>query len=124
MARVTWILANQNAEDAADSLALTVSRPAPGENDRVIPLAGTATEAVVTVLPGTEYTISITAHNQDGHRSTEPAVEFVTPASGKQLSDLKCTLYIFQANSWLVRRKRTLINLKCTCMHAQLALEP
>ena len=44
-ALITWSLTNQNADDAADSLTLTITLGLiPGEDDRNYPLLGTATQ--------------------------------------------------------------------------------
>ena len=81
-ALIRWTLTNQNADDAADSLTLTVGQPTIGENDRVYLLSGTNTETTVVVFPGMEYAMSLAAQNRDGISTTE-LVTFDTPSRGK-----------------------------------------
>lgn len=80
-ARVTWELTNQNTDDAADALTVTL-RYSNQSVAQEYSLPGTGTEVMVDVVPGMEYSVSVSAHNQDGTRTSDP-LSFTTPPAGK-----------------------------------------
>ena len=76
--RVTWALTNPTADAGADTLTLTVRY---SETIDEYLLAGNETALLIAVIPGTEYEFALTARNQDGSATTQPAL-YQTPPGG------------------------------------------
>ena len=79
--KITWSLTNQNADEAADSLMVTLQY-----SDRTLfeeyMLSGDETEISVDVEPGMDYWVSVSANNPDGTR-TSTATPFRSQPAGE-----------------------------------------
>ena len=79
--KITWSLTNQNADEAADSLTVTLQY-----SDRTLfeeyTLSGDETEISVDVGPGMDYWVSVSANNPDGTR-TSTATPFRSQPAGE-----------------------------------------
>ena len=80
--KITWSLTNQNADEAADSLTVTLQY-SDGTLFEEYKLSGDETEISVDVEPVMDYWVSVSAHNPDGTRTStatpfqsEPVGEF------------------------------------------------
>ena len=76
--RISWTLTHQTDDESATSLLLNVVSPLPSSLQ--VPPSHEA--VVIETLPGTTYTVTLTATNQDG-QATTPNMSFTTNPLGK-----------------------------------------
>lgn len=75
---ISWTLTHQTEDERATSLLLNVISPLPS-NLQIPPSQETV---IIKTLPGTVYTVSLTATNQDGQVTT-PHLSFTTNPLGE-----------------------------------------
>lgn len=78
---VSWTLSPTTPDNTPDSLTLTLQYSNHSVS-QVYTLYGSQTEYCVEVVPGMEYRVLITSHNQDGDSTSEP-FNFQTDPAGK-----------------------------------------
>ena len=71
-AQITWSLANQIADEAADSLTLTLESPNDIPIFQEYTLPGSQTALDVDVVPGLQYIVRLSSHNVDGITFADP----------------------------------------------------
>lgn len=70
---MSWRLPDDISDDArADNFTVTLNFTHNGTLAQQFDVMGGARSAKLEVVPGMNYTVLVTAHNQDGSRSSEP----------------------------------------------------
>ena len=107
-ALIRWTLTNQTLDEGPDRLTLTVNYANNTQVRQYSLLADTVEMLVQSITPGMEYLVTVSASNQDGTRTTDPA-QFQTLPGRKHVGFLvrggcvQCHILFFSCflHGWL-----------------------
>ena len=79
---VSWTVPEGSEDERADNFTISLTFSHNGSLAEQLTVAGHLRAARLNIVPGMNYTVSVTARNQDGVMTSE-SVEFTTPPGGK-----------------------------------------
>ena len=89
---VSWTLPEGSADERADSFTVTLNFTHNSTLAQQFTVGGGDRWAELGVVPGMNYTVVVTAHNQDGSTTSEP-YQFTTPPGG-MTNNSNCYVYM------------------------------